>query len=223
MPATAFSVVEDGEARRADVTRLPDQLQVVLVVDTSGSMAGRRWAARRRRSASSTGPGRRADRRRRLRREPAWPAPSPRTGALAACSPRRSETAGHDPVRRGRALAAGFRTRSRAAGSIVVLSDGGDTVSEHGVAEVTPLDAWNVQLDAVGLATGHADAEALRQLARRWRTVRDAADGAALTTGLRRRPARRWPTATGHVADGGRRPDAARHRRRIAGVVADRR
>ncbi|MEM8905515.1 MAG: type II secretion system F family protein [Actinomycetota bacterium] len=41
IPSSSFLVTEDGTPRRVDVERLPsDGLEVVLVVDTSGSMAG---------------------------------------------------------------------------------------------------------------------------------------------------------------------------------------
>jgi tight adherence protein B len=170
LPVEAFSVFENGERRPTGITRLPhDALEVVLVIDTSGSMAGKAMTAARAAAAEFI----------------AQMPPDTRIGVVAfgdtarVASPfttdraaldaalktlaPRGETALYDALV---ATTAQFSAESAVRRSVVLLSDGGDTVSATGIDDtLARLAAVRGEFFAVALATSESDAEALGRLA----------------------------------------------------------
>jgi tight adherence protein B len=180
-------VEENGAPRAAKVTRVPAQdLDVVLLIDTSGSMQGAPLAAAKAAAAAF------------LARMPAparigvvgfgsTPAvASPLTtdraalGSAIAGLTTTGETAVYDAVN---VALDQFRTGDQVSRNIVLLSDGGDTASTALLDAVRArLAASDVRLDVAELATAESRHDALVQLAGAGRgSVVPAADPAALT------------------------------------------
>ncbi len=171
LPPSAFTVTEGGRAVAARVTALPAaQVEVVLVVDTSGSMVGEPLAAAKRAARSFlaampatariavVGFGASPELASRFSLDRA--ALSAAVEGLAAGG----ETALYDAVVMAMAQ---FSQQADAARSIVLLSDGGDTASRTDLATtVGAVAAGRVQVDVVELASSEADAAALVELAR---------------------------------------------------------
>jgi tight adherence protein B len=186
--ATArFTVEENGERRPATVTRLPgDGLDVVLVVDTSGSMSGAPLQAAQAAAAAF------------LAQVPATarvavvgfgstpvlasPLTTDRATLAAAVSglTASGETALYDAV--GLALGQ-FDAAGRTRRHVVLLSDGGDTASTTALDAVRPrLAGADVRLDVAALTTAESRPQALAALADAGRgSLVSAADPAALT------------------------------------------
>jgi tight adherence protein B len=172
IPATAFTVTEAGQARDATVERVPNEgLEVVLVVDTSGSMQGAPIAAAR--AAASQ-----------------FLASMPLGTAVAVVSfgatgevrtpfttdlltaqatlgglEARGETALHDAL----VLAsAQFPPGTGARRALVLLSDGGDTVSTATLDDaVAAVVGTGARLYELVLATPETDLPGLAALAER--------------------------------------------------------
>lgn len=165
----AFRVAEGGQARAVHVEALPaDQLEVSLVIDTSGSMAGAPLAAAKTAAQSLLGQ---------------LPATVPvsvvgfgvtpkvvsarssnRTTQAAAIAGLTAggQTALYDAL--GAALAQ-FPAGSGSRRMIVLLTDGGDTASKSTLdATIGALGAANVALFAVELRTSESNPAALGQL-----------------------------------------------------------
>jgi tight adherence protein B len=175
-----FSLLENGERREVSVRAVDEgRLDIVLLLDSSGSMRGeaiegarqaaRAFVERMPRSANlalvtfSTEP--------RL----AAPFGAPREQLLAAIDALEAsgETALYDAV--GAALGA-FAEGEDARRVVVLLSDGGDTVSAASLEDaVLGLAAADATLTVVELATAETDRPALDRLA-------SAADGEVLST-----------------------------------------
>jgi tight adherence protein B len=172
LTADDFELTEDGERRPVVVSRLPnDGLQVVLVTDTSGSMEGAPIAAAR--SAASDF----------VAAMPAGtriaavgfasdvavvaPLGTEAAGLLGALEgfEARGETALYDAL----VAAAGLfehRLDDRVRRYMVLLSDGGDTVSTATLDDaVGALTRAGAEFRAVALATGESDLGALGSLA----------------------------------------------------------
>lgn len=183
LPASAFTVLETGRRRPATVVGVPsDPLQVILVLDTSGSMAGSALAGAK--SAANTlldqlpdgasvgliGFGDRP--------YLASPFTTDRSLTRLAISSLRAngETALNDAV----VQAARSFTQPRR--TMVVLTDGRDTVS--GATTTQAADAAtsaNASVYGVGLATSESDPAALRAIATpSGGSVAEAANPAAL-------------------------------------------
>lgn len=170
VPPEAFTVFENGRPRRAEVRRLPSEgLDVVLVLDTSGSMTGGPLAAAKAAAVEfitqmpagtrvavvgfgatvRVASGFSADRR-----------------ALAAAVNNltaRGETALYDALA---ATAAQLLAQAGPRRSVVVLSDGGDTVSRASLeAAAAGLVAARTEVFAVALATSESDGQVLARLA----------------------------------------------------------
>ncbi len=167
-PASAFVLREAGVAQAVTVDALPvDQLDVALVIDTSGSMAGAPLAAAKAAASSFLG------------QLPATATVSVVGfgGTPAVVSPRSAnrvaqlnavgaltaggQTALYDAIGRGLAqLGTGGRR------VVVVLSDGGDTASVATLdTTVGALTGAGVTLFAVGLTTPESNPAALARLA----------------------------------------------------------
>ncbi len=188
---TAFLVAENGIPRDIEVRRLPNQtLQVVLAIDTSGSMQGDPLAAAKLAATAF------------VERMPAGvevavigfgptadlvaPLSPVGSGTLAAIDGLNAsgETALYDAL-----LAAldQFPATAHARRSLVLLSDGGDTVSTNGLGDATAsLLSTDVSFFAVELQSPEYDGEALGVLTE--------------TTGARRVPASD-PAALGAIYD----------------------
>ena len=169
LTADAFTVREGGRQRSVTVTQMPsDDLEIVLALDTSGSMVDAMDSAKDAAMAfidrlpagvhvSVLGFG----------TEPAVGADfttdkDTLKDAVAALEPR-GETALYDAV--GAALDQ-FPDGSSTRRSIVLLSDGGDTVSSTTLDDATNLLGDNdVTLYAVELQSAESDPEILQQLA----------------------------------------------------------
>lgn len=167
LPASAFTVLETGKRRPATVVGLPsDPLQVILVMDTSGSMAGSALAGSK--SAANT----------LLDRLPtgasvgvigfgdrpylASPFTTDRGLTRLAISSLRAtgETALNDAV----IQAARSFTQPRR--TMVVLTDGRDTVSSATTADAaTSAKTANASVYGVALSTPDADLAALQAIA----------------------------------------------------------
>ena len=186
LPSDAFSVLEDGMSRPTTATRLPgDELEVVLVLDTSGSMRGAPMAAAKDSAtaflntvAPTTPIGVVG-----FGAQPVVASPltldRPALAAAIAGLEARGETALYDAL----ALAVTqFSPKEGVRRSIVLLSDGGDTASaatlEQTIAVLATSDA---RLDVAELVTPESNGAALTRLAEAGRgTVASAADPAAL-------------------------------------------
>jgi tight adherence protein B len=167
--ADAFALIENGARRPAEATPLAgDSLDVVLAIDTSGSMAGAPLVAAKGAAASF------------LARMPAatrvavvgfGPAPlvaSPFTLDRAALTAAvnglvaRGETALYDAV----GLAVDQFGAGPARRAVVVLSDGADTVSRASLDGVASrLASAGARVDVVELASADANSAALARLA----------------------------------------------------------
>lgn len=195
--APEFSVVENGRA--ADVVRVQsteiraEPIDVVLLIDTSGSMRGE--ALRHAQDAARAfieemdGPGRIAvmgfsskprlvqgftDDKALLVRA---------VGSLDAAG----ETSMYDALRKAVSMA----DSSAGPAHIVLLSDGGDTVSASGLEQVVAdVKASKTPVHAVALQTGEANVEALRVIAEqsggRMTPVAEAAELAGFYRGIAR-------------------------------------
>lgn len=171
LPASAFRVEEEGGARPSvQVEALPaEQIEIALVVDTSGSMSGAPLAAAKSAARSLLG-----------QLPPGVPVAVVGFGAAPAVASARStdraaqlaavdrlaaagETALYD------ALAAGLGQLSTGGGSrrfVVLLSDGGDTASATSLDAVAgSLGAARVPVFAVELRTPESNAAVLARLA----------------------------------------------------------
>jgi len=183
---------EDGDERPVSVKALPgDRIQVVLVIDTSGSMNGVPMMAAK---AAATdfvtklsvgtqvavvGFG--------ARPSVAMPFTTDRNKLVAAIGGLQSagETSLYDAI----ALAlAQFPKVKGVSRNLVLLSDGGDTASAATGAEVSALlEKSDVRLDAVSLVTPDTDNRSLEALARAGRgEVTGVDDTAGLTAVYRR-------------------------------------
>jgi tight adherence protein B len=165
----AFSVAENGQPRQVRVEALPaDQLEVALVIDTSGSMNGAPLAAAKAAAqsflgqlppavpVSVTGFG--------AKPAVASPRSTDRAGQLSAVAALRAggDTALYDAVNAALGqLPAGGGTRR----VVVLLSDGGDTSSAATLDTTTDaLAAAKVPLFAVELRTTDSNPAALARL-----------------------------------------------------------
>lgn len=171
VPATAFALKESGDPRQVAVKPLPaEDLQVVLVVDTSGSMRGAAIAAARDAAAE-------------------FVTSMPRGAQIAIVSfsdkptvasefstdrgqlqdaiaslDADGETALYDGVI---TAVAQFPQDVDAARSVVLLSDGGDTVSKSALsAAESALSAAGSSFHAIELRTAESDRAALGALAK---------------------------------------------------------
>ncbi len=165
-----FVVVEDGEERAATATKLgADALQVVLVLDTSGSMRGEPLAAAQAAArdfiarmpsgveVAVLGFGDTA--------EVKAPFTTDAAAATAAVDglEARGETALYDALR---AAADAFAGTEEARRWIVVLSDGGDTVSGSTLEEaIVAVLGASAGFYAVELPSPESDRDALQRLA----------------------------------------------------------
>jgi tight adherence protein B len=170
LPPEAFTVAEGGRAVATKVTPLPgEQLEVIVVVDTSGSMAGASLEAAKRAAVSFLSAMPAAAR---IAVVGFGAVPVLASGfsldrqALAGAVNglvARGETALYDAVVMA---VAQFPEASGASRSIVLLSDGGDTASgatlERAAAAVAGA---KVHFDAVALASVEANDAALASLA----------------------------------------------------------
>jgi tight adherence protein B len=168
--ATAFTVVEAGQALPAAVTQLPnDALQVVLVLDTSGSMKGAPLTAAREAALSFVsamppgveiaviGFGNEP--------EVLSEFSTDTTQATAALDrlDAGGETALYDALEAAAAL---FPADDGARRRVVLLSDGGDTVSEAPLEEaILGLLGASAGFSAVELTSPEQDSNALQRLA----------------------------------------------------------
>ena len=163
----AFALTEDGEARQVSSALVEDPIDVTLVIDTSGSMAGDPLGATKAAAAafvsrlpanarvSVTGFGQDVN------RAVAFTTDREAINDAIVSLEARGETALYDAL--GDAARSFDREGRR---SVVVLSDGGDTVSE------TTLDASRdailsseSSLYAIALETGESDFAGLQRLA----------------------------------------------------------
>ncbi|MEO6121455.1 MAG: type II secretion system F family protein [Acidimicrobiales bacterium] len=169
LPAEAFTVIENGRTLVPAVSPLPaDQLEVVLVIDTSGSMRGQTMEAAKRSAVAFL----------------TAMAPTTRIAVVGfGASPvlasgfsldraalagavnglvARGETALYDAVAAAVAL---FPSGSGSYRSIVLLSDGGDTASRTSLEAVTAtVTASGVRVAAVELPSSESNSAALARL-----------------------------------------------------------
>lgn len=171
VPADAFTLAENGQPRGVTVTRLAaEQLDVVIVMDTSGSMLGEPMIASKAAALSF------------VNRLPAEtnaavisfsdapevvsPFSTDRAATARAIDSLSAsgETGLYDAVLAAVDL---LSTSGGAQQSIVVLSDGGDTVSLAPIEQVvTRLTEANAGLIAIELTTGETDRTSLDRIAR---------------------------------------------------------
>jgi tight adherence protein B len=169
LAAGSVTVTEDGIAQPATLVRLPgDRLEVVLVVDTSGSMKGTAFESAKV-AASAFIARLPLDARVALVAFGSTPVlASPLiedrnvlVGAIQGLQAR-GETALYDAVVMATQQFSGAPDSRR---SIVVLSDGGDTASADQLATATAaISASAARLDVVELVTSESDHGALDQL-----------------------------------------------------------
>lgn len=169
LAAADFAVVVDGSRRTADVYALVrDPMQVVVAVDTSGSMAGPAIDEAREAAAAfvaglpdtaevavlSFGDG--------IVVHTAMGSPRPASLAAIDVLAADGETALYDAVVAASALFGGGDARR----VLVLLSDGGDTVSTATAADaVASAGAAGMEVRPVALATSESDTAALEALA----------------------------------------------------------
>jgi tight adherence protein B len=169
LAAGSVTVTEDGIAQPATLVRLPgDRLEVVLVIDTSGSMKGTAFESAKV-AASAFIARLPLDARVALVAFGSTPVlASPLiedrnvfVGAIQGLQAR-GETALYDAVVMATQQFSGAPDSRR---SIVVLSDGGDTASADQLAAATAaISASAARLDVVELVTSESDRGALDQL-----------------------------------------------------------
>ena len=168
-----FSVLEGGQAREAIVEPLPvGNLDVVLVIDTSGSMKGEAIASARR-AATSFVQSMPADARLAVvgfgsvaAVRSSFTTDRAKTTAALAALQVRGQTSLHDALITGSKLFGDGPLPAGARRVIVVLSDGGDTASKSSLADASSaLKAASVSLSAIALATRESDNAALTLLA----------------------------------------------------------
>jgi tight adherence protein B len=170
LPSSAFTVTEGGTARPIRVERLSqdDSLAVVIAIDTSGSMAGAAMDAAKSAAASFV---------RRLR--PSTPISVIGFGASAVAAP--FSTDQQETIARIGALEASGETSlydalvvasselyatKVARRAIVVLSDGGDTVSTASLDQaLTALHGAGARASVVELASDESNHDALSRIA----------------------------------------------------------
>jgi tight adherence protein B len=170
VPAEAFAVFEDGERRAVTVERLRGaELEVVLMLDTSGSMAGPPLRAAQ---DAAVGFVQKAPAGTRIAvvgfgHKPYVASSFTTNGAALERAIRSLTPTSGTTLHDGVALASGlFARRTEAQRSIVLLADGDDTASKTGLATVTDrLETRNIQLDAVGFSTVSFDSLTLQRLA----------------------------------------------------------
>lgn len=168
-----FSVLEAGQVRKAVVEPLPTgNLDVVLVIDTSGSMKGEAIGAARRAAASFV-EAMPADTRLAVvgfgsvaKVHSPFTTDRAKTSAALAALRVRGQTALHDALITGSKLFGGGPLPSGARRVIVVLSDGGDTASKSTLADASrAMSSASVSLSAIALATSESDNATLTLLA----------------------------------------------------------
>lgn len=170
LPPEAFSVREGGERREVQVTGLPtDALQVVLVIDASGSMAGAPLEAAKAAAGAflaTVRPGTQVAAvgfgNEPFVVSPFTADPSALSAALVGIQAR-GETALYDALT---VAARQFPADAPARRSVVLVSDGGDTRSTGTLeAAAAALQDAGAGLTAVVLATAESDPAALERLA----------------------------------------------------------
>ncbi len=170
VPPAAFTLLENGASATATVTPLPaDELEVMLVIDTSGSMAGDALSGAKQAATAFLG---RMPSATRIGVVGFGASPVLASGlsldrqALAAAVAgleAGGETALYDAV--GRAIAQ-FSPGPGVHRSIVVLSDGGDTASADSLEGVSAkVSAAGVRLDVAELTSPESNRAALDRLA----------------------------------------------------------
>jgi tight adherence protein B len=186
-PVGTFHIDEDGEARAAQVTRLPgDTLEVVLVVDTSGSMRGIPLEAAKVAAAAFIAEAPVAARIGLVGfgDTPALASPLTTDRSLLVSALEGLSAAGETALYDAVDLAVGqFGAGDRTRRHVVVLSDGGDTTSVIGLdAAARRVADAGVRLDAAELTTPESKPDALASLARAGRgSLVSAGEPAALT------------------------------------------
>lgn len=169
LTADAFEITENGVVVDADIERVDERLEVVVALDTSGSMAGPAMDAARGAASAFVD---------RLRPDTRvavlgfGPAPSIALGftndraaqhqAIGALTPS-GETALYDAVTAAASL---FDESGSARRAVVLLSDGGDTVSAGSIDDaVRAVANSSASLWVVSLTTPESDRSALDRLA----------------------------------------------------------
>lgn len=192
LSADDLRVKEDGRERPISLKALPgDRIQVVLVIDTSGSMTGVPMMAAKA-AATDFVSKLSADTQVAVvgfGAQPAVAVPftTDRNALVAAIGGLQAsgETALYDAVK---LAVTQFPPSKGVSRNIVLLSDGGDTASASGMKDVAALlERSGVRLDAVSLVTPDTDGGSLDALARAGRgEVAGVGDTAGLTTVYRR-------------------------------------
>jgi tight adherence protein B len=170
IPAGAFTAFENGQPRPVAVARLPhDSLEVVLVIDTSGSMKGAAMTAAK---AAATAFINQMPPDTRIgliafgdTARVASPFTTDRAALAAAVKglAPKGETALYDALV---ATAAQFSGEGATRRSVVLLSDGGDTVSKASLDDtLARLSTQQAEFFAVALPTSESDSVALGRLA----------------------------------------------------------
>lgn len=169
LPPTAFSLRENGDARDVSVTRLADQdLQVVLALDTSGSMAGAPLAAAKQaalnfltRMAPATVVGVVG-----FGSHPVVAAPLTTDRGVATRAVTALQAGGETSLYDAVAMALAQFPPTNGRRAVVVLSDGGDTVSTRTLdAVAAQVASAQARVDVVELVTSEANPAALQRLA----------------------------------------------------------
>lgn len=169
LPSSAFTVIEAGNRRPVEAMRLPgDDLEVVLVIDTSGSMRGAAVEAAKAaaltfidglppttRLAVVT-----------FGRAPGVVSPFSSDHGAARIAVQNVQVAGETALYDAVSLAAGLFTPGAGRRALVVLSDGADTASRLDLDDaVAALSAAQAHADMVELATPESTRAALDRLA----------------------------------------------------------